>query len=254
MVFPQDDDPDEEFGEEFAPIISLIQGCPSLESLELVIRAAPWACFRGTWSLKDFLRDLHPWMSPSLRTFRMLGDVEPNWHYDLRNTGAGVLRSFFMRHPRLETVSLGWAEDALYSQMVPDVAVLFPSLRHLEAPACLCGPVLSSSLAMQIESVTVLDEVYDKFGYNFQSLASTASDLPRLRELVLHGGMDPRPSFIPVVVGGQGPPRVPPVVHSYRDFLAAHWRVHSGAVKGSTSRRASAGKTRTSPRPRSSCE
>ena len=66
------------------------------------------------------------------------------------------------------------------------MATLFPSLRHLEAACFLCGPIVSSTLADQLESLTVTDRSYESSGPNLETVAQAARTLPKLKKIVLY--------------------------------------------------------------------
>lgn len=185
-----------EFDEAIAPIISLVHMCPNLESLELTICDRDY--LYSTWALDAFITALESWTSPNLHTFRAFGGVY--WLTQFTHNGAGPLSSFFRRHPGLHTISLGLTDGLLYSERFApdDMPVLLPSLRHLEAPALLCGPVLASSLAKQIESVTVLDEGQDNSNADLGYVSSIVAHLPRLRKLAFKGQVAYRYCPLPV--------------------------------------------------------
>lgn len=85
-------------------------------------------------------------------------------------------------------MSIGWVDECAYNQNIDPqtMAELLPSLKHLEAPAFFCGPVLASSLADKIETVGVLDGRFDSTGPNLNTIAEGVASLPKLRKLALH--------------------------------------------------------------------
>lgn len=180
------------FEEDLSVIISLIKACPNLESLVLTLRE--WDRSEPVWLLDSFFRALDSWTCPSLHTFRAHGQMEPDWLGSLSGDRESPARSFFRRHPGLQDIGLGWGDESMPSTSSPiapdDMPVLFPSLRHLDAPAILCASVLASSLSKQIESVTVLDWEARRSTSRLPEIASTLSPMPRLRKLALIGMRD----------------------------------------------------------------
>jgi hypothetical protein len=127
-----------------------------------------------------------------LPTLRALGAVSTDWPSFFESPDENPFRAFFTHHPDLHTIGIGWEFETMYSEVINpvDLATLFPSLIHLEAPAFLCAPIMASSLADQIESVAILDEWYEPMGPNLNTTAQAARLMPELRRLALHQNED----------------------------------------------------------------
>lgn len=141
-----------------------------------------------TWSPGTFVGALEDLTLPSLNTFRALGSTDPDWWGFFDSPQSHPLCNFFKRYPQIHTVGLGWAyQPAYYLPIDPEtLAMHFPSLKNFEGSAFMCGPLLASSLAKQLESLVVLDEVYFGVGPDLSMMTQTMNPLPKLRKLIFH--------------------------------------------------------------------
>lgn len=176
-----------EFDEEhLPPLLLLLRACPTLRSLTLDLRDHSASGFE--WSPSALFAALDDDTSfPSLHTFRALGSANPNWLEFFAQPESNALRGFLKRHPGLHTVSLGWIWESGYYQTIDlnDMVSLFPSLKHLDAPAFICGPVVASRIADQLESLAILDEQIESSGPNIKTVAAAARSLPTLKRFAL---------------------------------------------------------------------
>jgi hypothetical protein len=112
--------------------------------------------------------------------------------------GSTFFRLFFEQHRALETVSLAWAPGLNeQSDLGPEIVTsLFPSVRHFEGPAFLCVSVLRSPLALQLESLSVLDkQLGSSKAQHFNQLASATDSLPKLSALNFYLESDPQAQY-----------------------------------------------------------
>lgn len=131
---------------------------------------------------------------PHLRTLHLRGRLNPDWPgfvEDVRSR-SHPLRAFLARHPTIEDLALGWFRgDGQYFEVQPKAIVsLLPSLKHFEGPAFLCGSIVKSNLARQLESLTVVDQTFYRFPHAvYADTMTKASDgitkLPELRYLAV---------------------------------------------------------------------
>jgi hypothetical protein len=167
------------------PLISFFQASPNLQSLSLNLR--DHHDIGNTWSLTPILSALGNVTFPSLHTFRALGAAAHDWYSFFDSPDSDPMRAFFIRHPGLRTIGFGSVlERAYYGDMSPDdMATLFPSLTHIETPIFLCIPIITSSLANQIQSLTIVDVRYEGTTFDLDLIAGVVKDLPKLRVLKL---------------------------------------------------------------------
>lgn len=139
---------------------------------------------RIQWPLDELLTAIGFDACPSLSTFRAAGSITPNWVDLFASPDSSPVYKFFSRHPKLHSIGLGWASKGKYNKNInPSVMeMLFPSLGHIEAPSFFCAPILASSLANALESLTILD---NPFGQEEESyaIAEQARSLPKLKKL-----------------------------------------------------------------------
>ncbi|KAF8597453.1 hypothetical protein BDV93DRAFT_547913 [Ceratobasidium sp. AG-I] len=182
-----------EFDEEHtAPFALLLRACPTLRSLTLNLEDDSASGFE--WSPSALLSALdddsssEAYTLPSLHTFRALGEETPNWDEFFESPESNALHRFFKRHPGLHTIGFGWIrESGHYQDIDPnEIVALFPSLKHLEAASFLRGPIISSELADQLESLVITDRMYEGGGPNLETVAQAARSLPKLKRIVLH--------------------------------------------------------------------
>ncbi|CCO34867.1 peptide-methionine (S)-S-oxide reductase [Rhizoctonia solani AG-1 IB] len=148
---------------------SLLESSPSLESLILNIEDVG----KSAWAYS---------LTPVLEA---LGDVETEW-YRFADDTTYPLRAFLVRHPRIRNFGIGLSPDSeLYDGIDPDLlAELLPSVQHLAFPMFLCESVVTSKLALQIETLAITNlYLYDDdpFGPTFEVLCEDS--LPKLRTL-----------------------------------------------------------------------
>ncbi|KAG8703876.1 hypothetical protein FRC09_003889 [Ceratobasidium sp. 395] len=162
-------------------MIDMIRASPSLISLDLDFRDVTMD--RLTWSPDQLCSNLNATF-PDLRVLRMLGATAPDWQLFFEDPEANPYHQFLQRHPKLHTVSIGWVHEHSCRDFSPEsVAALFPSLRHFEGPFFICQALASSSIAAQVESLSVLDEVSE--GDEMVDFSENAVDMPNLRSLSL---------------------------------------------------------------------
>lgn len=110
------------------------------------------------------------------------------------------LSSFFEAHPHIETVELRFEPEdrrafnehiRVGMQLYPEIAAEPPSsLKHFVGPSTLCTGVLTSRVAAQLESLTVINPFKadsksnpEPFIESVDTMAQMAWSLPRLTEL-----------------------------------------------------------------------
>ncbi|KAG9090957.1 hypothetical protein FS749_000164 [Ceratobasidium sp. UAMH 11750] len=64
---------------------------------------------------------------------------------------------------------------------------LFPSLLHLEAPDFVCGSVMRSTLAGQLQSLNINDLDSPPAGPNLDTISHASKIMPNVRKLVIDG-------------------------------------------------------------------
>ncbi|KAG8686411.1 hypothetical protein FRC09_014150 [Ceratobasidium sp. 395] len=162
-------------------MIDMIRASPDLRSLELNLRDV---VFRGlAWTPDQLCSGLNVTF-PNLRVLRTLGAATPDWESFFNTPEASSYHQFLRRHPELHTVSMGWVQGHSWRDFSPEfVAALFPSLRHFEGPLFICQALTSSSVATQIESLSVLDESLE--GGEISEFSESAVDIPNLQSLSL---------------------------------------------------------------------
>ncbi|CAE6497224.1 unnamed protein product [Rhizoctonia solani] len=96
---------------------------------------------------------------PRLRRFYARGGEDPDWMDFFDNPNGNPLRQFFVRHPQIEDLALGYANESCYYNDIDPagIAKLFPSLRYFEGPVFLIPPLLQSCLAEQLEELVISD-------------------------------------------------------------------------------------------------
>lgn len=170
-------------------IPDFIRTCPGLQSLTLNLGDCKE--LQCTWSLDKLLEPLGSVTFPVLHTFRAIGGTQVDWESFFESPNSSPLRTFLLRHPQLSTIGIGSINDHGYDQTVSpeDMSKLLPSLRHLEAPVFLCGPILRSSLGNKIESVEIFDRLQSsslgEAESNVNAVMLEVSPLPELRRLIL---------------------------------------------------------------------
>ncbi|KAG9088873.1 hypothetical protein FRC06_001808 [Ceratobasidium sp. 370] len=169
---------------------------PNLEQFALPLRSSPHLKFmeinledifdenKFYWSPSALFATLEGVTFPFLHTFRAHGAVDVDWFHSFNTPSTDPLGDFFTRHPGIRTIGFGWMEEVDHHVVVAPqvVEALFPSLTHFDAPAFLCGAVMASRLAGQLEYLGIWD-VLSAHGPNLQTIPQTAKQMPRLRKL-----------------------------------------------------------------------
>ncbi|QRV97039.1 F-box-like protein [Ceratobasidium sp. AG-Ba] len=165
-----------------------LRACPDLKTLE-------FSCGgfddESRWSTEDFWSKLRDVTFRSLRTFRAVGsNIAPDWSLFLDSPDKSALRAFFLRHPNLRSIGFGPISptDCERFLQTTDVETLFPGLTEFEGPIFLCRLLVGSTLADQIESLTITDDVHDlnTGAIDLSPVARMAKRMPRLRRLVIN--------------------------------------------------------------------
>lgn len=129
---------------------------------------------------------------PRLRALQFRGPLNPDWPAFAADSESKShpLRAFLARHPNLEDIVLGWAPYGReYFEIDQDrIVSLFPSIKLFNGPAFLCGAIVKSKLAQQLESLSIGDEILyrdqnDVFVDTMTKVASGVTKLPKLRKL-----------------------------------------------------------------------
>ncbi|CAE6430189.1 unnamed protein product [Rhizoctonia solani] len=164
-------------------ILTAIRSSPNLKSLELDL-GEPNIETDRTWSPNKLFKEVGL-VFPELHTLRLGGRVVPQWPLTLSKPSTS-LRLFFEQHQALQSISIAWTPGLNeQSDLGPEIVVtLFPSVRHFEGPAFLCVSVLRSPLALQLESLSVLDKyIGNSKAKHINELANAAESLPKLSTL-----------------------------------------------------------------------
>ncbi|KAG9091517.1 hypothetical protein FS749_016475 [Ceratobasidium sp. UAMH 11750] len=138
------------------------------------------------WSPSTLFASFDSVTLPFLHTFRADGAIDDNWYRSFNAPNSGSIGAFFTRHQGLRTISLGWMGRRVpVVTIAPEtVAALFPSVTHFSAPPFLCGPVIASNLADQLEHLGMWD--FDTSA-NLTTAIPLVKGLPRLRKLTIDG-------------------------------------------------------------------
>lgn len=129
---------------------------------------------------------------PRLRALQLRGPLNPDWPAFAADSESKShpLRAFFARHPNLEDVVLGWAPygSEYFEIDANDIVSLLPSIKHFNGPAFLCGAIVKTKLAQQLESLTIGDEIIhhdedDVFVNTLTHVLSGVTTLPKLQRL-----------------------------------------------------------------------
>ncbi|KAG9079391.1 hypothetical protein FS749_008557 [Ceratobasidium sp. UAMH 11750] len=138
------------------------------------------------WSPSTLFASLDSVTLPFLHTFRADGAIDDNWYRSFNVSNSGSIGAFFTRHQGLRTISLGWMGRRVPAVTIsPEtVAALFPSVTHFSAPPFLCGPVIASNLADQLERLEIWD--FDTSA-NLTTAIPLVKGLPKLRKLTIDG-------------------------------------------------------------------
>ncbi|KAJ1300913.1 hypothetical protein OPQ81_003338 [Rhizoctonia solani] len=176
-------------------VIAMIRASPNLKSLELDL-GEPSTETDRTWSPNKLFKEVGL-VFPELHTLRLGGRIVLQWPLTLSKPST-FFRLFFEQHRALRSISLGWAPGLNeQNDLGPDTVLsLFPSVRHFEGPAFLCVSILNSPLALQLESLSVLDkQLGSSKAMHINKLANAAESLPKLRVLNFYLESDPQPQY-----------------------------------------------------------
>ncbi|KAG9119350.1 hypothetical protein FRC07_005666, partial [Ceratobasidium sp. 392] len=187
------------------PYLSLAMTClpyhfdeEHIESLALLVRACPnlrtidfdfddHHDSGGQWSPGQLCAHLKDITFHHLHTFRTMSNIDPDWLQFFDSPEKNPLHQFFLRHPDLHTIGLGWLPETVYSKPIDPTVMkaLFPSVKHAEVPAFLCVPIVASKLAAQIETIKVADPYFwhSPPESDLRFIARSARCMPNLRRL-----------------------------------------------------------------------
>ncbi|KAJ1300555.1 hypothetical protein OPQ81_002209 [Rhizoctonia solani] len=135
----------------------LISNCPGLESLQLYMER-----YTESYSLEK----VTTWMTAGvtiqcLRKLHLWGNIEIDEASFVSplDTERYHFKDFLARHPRIEELTLGCtALRGFYGATNPEcLAQVLPSLKRFSGPDCLCDLLIRSSLAKQLEYLTIED-------------------------------------------------------------------------------------------------
>ncbi|CAE6466707.1 unnamed protein product [Rhizoctonia solani] len=176
-------------------IIAMIRASANLKSLELNL-GEPSTETDRTWSPNKLFKEVGL-VFPGLHTLRLGGRIAVQWPLTL-SKGSTFFHLFFEKHQALESISLAWAPGLNeQNDLGPEVVTsLFPSVRHFEGPAFLCVSVLRSPLALQLESLSILDKQLGiSKTQHINQLANAADSLPNLSVLNFYLESDPQAQY-----------------------------------------------------------
>ncbi|CAE7227869.1 unnamed protein product [Rhizoctonia solani] len=176
-------------------ILAAIRASPNLKSLELDL-GEPDIGKDRTWSPNKLFKEVGLTF-PELHTLRLGGRVVLQWPLTLSKP-ATPFRLFFEQHPMLQSISIAWAPGLNeQNDLGPETVIsLFPSLRHFEGPAFLCVSILRSPLALQLESLSILDKQLGiSKAEHINKLSNAAESLPKLSTLNFYLESDPQPQY-----------------------------------------------------------
>ncbi|CUA69188.1 hypothetical protein RSOLAG22IIIB_08318 [Rhizoctonia solani] len=109
---------------------------------------------------------------PHLRVFRIywandeylpeIDNSDWNGFFTPPDCDSHPLRSFFLRHNKIEDLALGWTPDTAYHGKIdPDEIVrLFPRLKRFEGPAFLCNAITKPDIAQNLEALVMVDMTF----------------------------------------------------------------------------------------------
>ncbi|QRW11034.1 hypothetical protein RhiLY_10033 [Ceratobasidium sp. AG-Ba] len=133
-------------GSHIQAIASSLHFSPKLRTLELEILSS--------WSLRALCAGLKTMTFPCLHTIRAQGHLQDDWR-SLSEYGDDALYAFLARHPGLQVVQFDRGYDSTRGCPSDALAVVFPSLRALEAPPDFCYALAMSHKNCQIRSLSV---------------------------------------------------------------------------------------------------
>lgn len=154
-------------------LATMICGSPDLELLSLEISEDSNAYIKRRPRLDGMFESLKHVRFPRLRSLRAV-----SWFLSVANESQCVHFQAFMRnHPRLHTIVLG---EYITRVTMPPVLELMPSVRQFQGPCFVVQAILDSTLAAQIEDLTLLIDNYAL------SLAPASDMLPKASSLLPH--------------------------------------------------------------------
>ncbi|KAG8702326.1 hypothetical protein FRC08_003564 [Ceratobasidium sp. 394] len=162
-----------------------LRGSPNMTSLEFSFDDI-YSEAGLSWSPSTLFDTIKDVTLACLHTFRVGGAVAASWYNSFNSPSTDPLGNFFTRHPGLRKISLSWEEDSVYyATIAPEsVETLFPSLTDLDAPTVLCGPVMASKLAAQLEYLATR-EIPSRSEPNLKMVSRCIKSMPRLRKLLI---------------------------------------------------------------------
>ncbi|KAG8733823.1 hypothetical protein FRC10_012125 [Ceratobasidium sp. 414] len=171
------------------PILLPLRNSPNLQSLELSFAQYP----RGLdWLPNELFSALDDITFPHLHTLHLRGDIDPRFFSSFKNHRLNSLGRFFSRHSGLRSLCIDPTSPLPIQAIDPQVAeVVFPSLTRLEGPYLVCGSVMASTLADQLEDLKVTDLRL------VPNAPLTLKSLPKLRKLLIgEGAVSPDLSIV----------------------------------------------------------
>lgn len=181
------------------PVVSLIVSSPNLTSLSVNLHCQDDDIL--FYSPSTLVKALGNVTLPRLHTFHARGSADTDRrhrfsHYrrpggtpEQEPADLQALRAFFLRHPGIKDLALGWATPIEHPvEIDPEyLAQLFPSLKHFEGPSCLCHAIVASSLSSQLESLIIIDHTVDEEidDPSLEDFIGEETNLPRLRRLAV---------------------------------------------------------------------
>jgi hypothetical protein len=158
----------------------MVCASPDLKSLELDFRDLTQDLLK--WSPEQLFSNI-PITFSNLCVLRALGAVEIDWESFFEDLESNAFSSFLQRHRKLHTVSIGWIYESSWHNIKGEVlAGNLPFLRHFEGPVFICRALAGSSIAGQLESLSILDERWED-GNTMSCFADVAVQMPKLRSL-----------------------------------------------------------------------
>ncbi|KAG8758944.1 hypothetical protein FRC11_002834 [Ceratobasidium sp. 423] len=120
----------------------------------------------------------------NLRRFYARGYENAGWLEFFENPDSHPLRQFFVRHPRIEDLALGYVYETAYTDEIDpaEIARLFPSLKHFEGRAFIFIPLVLSTLAEQVETLVISDGRLSDYEAPLSRMYDKVSVLPKLRK------------------------------------------------------------------------
>ncbi|KAG9120531.1 hypothetical protein FRC07_003933 [Ceratobasidium sp. 392] len=172
----------------FEPFILPLRASPKLRSLELSFEDF-WDDMAFLWNPNSVFSLLEDTTLPLLDNLSIQGSIHPDWYQSFLAPDSSALGGFFRRHSGLRTINLGWKEEFSYfASLAPEIVeTLFPAVTHLDAPTFMCGPVVASKLASQLEYIGIWELSPPQIGPDLQGIAPTVKHMPKIRKMAIEG-------------------------------------------------------------------